>query len=192
MNQTILSPVCYSINHSKTNQMKQKAFKHMATVLFIGLFIIVSSSVKAQFKIGAHLGVPSGDVSDYYTTALGADVYYMFGTDPNGFLKLGVASGFMNYFGDEVDIEGYDTKFDNAQFIPVAGALRVQLLKILTVGPDIGYGFGISDGMDDGFYWKGVIGVNLFDFLEVDAYFHGITIDESSFGSVGLGVLFEF
>lgn len=180
-------PCVLFLYHSKTNQMKQKTFKHVATVLFIGLFIIVSSSVKAQFKIGAHLGVPSGDVSDYYTTALGADVYYMFGTDPNGFLKLGVASGFMNYFGDEVGNESY-----NAQFIPVAGSVRVQLLKILTVGPDIGYGFGISDGMDDGFYWKGVIGVNLFDFLEVDAYFHGITIDESSFGSVGLGVLFEF
>lgn len=192
MNQTILGPVCYSFINSKTSQMKQKALKHMATVLLIGLFILVSPSVKAQFKIGAHLGVPSGDVSDFYTTALGADFYYMFGTDPNGFLKLGLASGFMNYFGDDVGIEEYSTKVDNAQFIPVAGALRIQLLKILTVGPDIGYGFGISDGMEDGFYWKGVVGVNLFDFLEVDAYFHGITIEESSFGSVGLGVLFEF
>lgn len=172
--------------------MKQKISKYTKAVILISVFIIAGSSVKAQFKIGAHLGVPSGDISDYYTTALGADVYYMFGTDTNGFLKLGAASGFMNYFGDDVGGESYSGKVDNAQFIPVAGALRIQLFKIITVGPDIGYGFGISDGMEDGFYWKGVVGVNLFDFLEVDAYFHGITIEDSSFGSVGLGVLFEF
>ena len=174
--------------------MKLNLFKQLSTVCIIGLCLLLSTSLKAQFKIGAHLGAPVGDFSSFYSAALGADAYYMFGTDPNGFLKLGVASGFVNFFGKEVDLEPYesDVKVDDAQFVPVAGALRIQILKIITVGPDIGYAFGVSDGMEDGFYWKAVAGINLFDFLEVDAYFNGASIDESSIGSVGLGVLFEF
>jgi len=163
----------------------------MKKILFITAFALFTFSVQAQWKIGAHVGVPSNDASDFYATTLGVDVYKMFGTDHKGLIKLGVASGFVNHFGDEVKIDTYTSSVDDAQFIPLAGAARINFL-LFTVGPDIGYAFGISDGMDNGFYWKGIAGVKLLKILELNFYYSSVTIDEANFDSVGIGALLRF
>lgn len=163
----------------------------MKKILYLFVFVLFGFTSHAQFKIGAHVGVPSGDASDFYSTTLGFDAYKMFGTDRNGLLKLGIASGFVNHFGEEIEIENYSSSIDNAQFIPIAGAARINFL-LFTVGPDVGYAFGISDGMDNGFYWKGVVGVKLLKILEIDAYYHNVTVNEVNLGSVGIGALLRF
>lgn len=171
--------------------LQTKQNKIMKKILYLFIFVLIGFTSHAQFKIGAHVGAPSGDVSDFYSTTLGVDLYKMFGTDRNGLLKLGIASGFVNHFGDEVKIETFSTNIDNAQFIPIAGAARINFL-LFTVGPDIGYAFGISDGLDNGFYWKGVAGVKLLKILEIDLYYSSVTIDDTNFDSVGIGALLRF
>lgn len=154
--------------------------KKLVVVLVIAFFAL---NVNAQWKLGAHVGAPVGDYSELFSAAAGFDAYKMFGTDKNGLLKLGVGSGFVNYFVDGGD--------DNVQYIPVAGAARLNFL-LFTVGPDIGYSFGISDGMDNNFYWKAVVGVKVLKILEIDAYYHSVIIDEYDLSSVGIAALIRF
>lgn len=156
----------------------------MKKVFIVLLFALCTMAVQAQWKLGAHVGVPSGDFEKLYTTDVGFEAYKMFGTDRNGLLKLGVGSGYVSYFGDG-DIE-------NAQFIPLAGAARLNFL-LFTIGPDIGYAFGISDGLDNGFYWKAVAGVKVLKILEIDLFYQSTSlIGESSLGSAGIAALLRF
>jgi len=163
----------------------------MKKILYLFILVLIGFTSHAQLKIGAHVGAPAADASDFYSTTLGLDVYKMFGANRDGLLELGIASGFVNHFGKEIKIGNSSSSIDNAQFIPVAGAARVNLL-LFTVGPDVGYAFGISDGLDNGFYWKGVIGVKLLKILEIDAYYSSVSVDEANFGSIGVGALLRF
>lgn len=169
-----------------------------ATLFFIGI------SVNAQFKIGGFVGAPIGDASDFYKVTVGADVYYMFGSNADAFIKFGGASGFIDYIGDDRDHLDYfpnenlmkssisSGQYDDAQFIPLAVAARINILGTLTVGPDIGYAFGINDGNDGGFYAKAIVGIDLFNRLELNAFYHAIVLDGITLGTLGAGVLFVF
>ncbi len=170
----------------------------MKKFIIIAMLCAVSATANSQIKFGAQLGVPVGDVSDFYSFTLGADLYYMFGHNPDGFLKFGVTTGFVNYFGKTVDIAGTDVDFDNAQFIPVAGAVRITLFKFITFGPDFGYGFGVNKGIDGGFYWRLVGGIDFGNAVEVNVFYHSVAADgggdsegKSSFNSLGIGLLFQ-
>jgi len=159
-------------------------------LVFIMLLCFVFTA-KAQFKIGVNGGVPVGDYSDFYKFNVGVDAYYMF-RDPDKFFNLGAAAGFINYFGDEVDVLGTTVEYDNAQFIPVAAAARFTLFSLLTFGPDIGYGIGLNEGMDGGFYWRSVLGLDFGNRLEIDTFYQSISVDGTTLGSIGAGLLIEF
>lgn len=154
--------------------------KKVGIVLVFTLFVTV---VQAQWKLGAHVGAPTGDYSSFFSTEAGFEAYKMFGTDRNGLLKLGIGSGFNSYIGKN--------EIDNAQFIPVVAAARLNFL-LFTVGPDIGYGFGVSDGLEDGFYWKAVAGVKVLKILEINLYYNSYNLEESSLGSAGIAALLRF
>lgn len=160
------------------------------------LFVAGAYSANAQLKVGPQIGVPVGENSDFYSLVWGADAYYMFG-DPDAFLNFGAATGFFNFVGDDVDILGTTTEIDNAQFLPVAGAVRLVILSTLSAGADIGYGIGLNDGNDGGFYWRLNAGLDLGNTIELNAFYYGITADgadggNSTLGTVGLNLLFEF
>jgi hypothetical protein len=159
--------------------------------LLIIVFLVFGFAAQAQFKLGINAGVPVGDVSDFYSFSAGADAYYMFG-DPDKFFKVGATAGFINYFGKEADILGQTVKFDNTQFIPVGAAVRFTIFKFLTFGPDLGYGIGLDNEIDGGFYWRSVLGLDFANRLELNTFYHSVSVKESSFGSIGVGILLEF
>jgi len=163
----------------------------MKKLLFLLALVVCGNVANAQFKVGGNLGLPAGDISDYYKVSAGLDLYYMFGESKDAFLKFGATSGFL-YYAD--DVSGGD--FKDASFIPIAGAARITFLSTLTFGPDIGYAIGldelvINDGTDSGFYWRAVLGIDLGNTIELNAFYHSISAG-TVFSSVGGGILFIF
>jgi len=157
--------------------------------LVIAISLIFAAQVSfAQFKIGPAVGLPTGDAGDIYSLMAGADVLYLFGGNPDALLKFGAASGFYNYFGE--DIDGFSV--DDAQFIPIAGAARVIILDTIVAGADLGYGIGLGSESDGGFYWKLVAGIDLGNVMELTAFYHNLSQDGYSLAAIGAGLLFEF
>ncbi len=162
--------------------------------LIIVLTVLVFSAfyANAQLKVGVNGGLPIGAISDFYKFTFGVDGYYLFGNNPDAFLKFGGAAGYQLYFGDEVDILGTPVEFDNASFLTLAGVMRITLFKTLTFGPDLGYAIGLNEGNDGGFYVRSVLGIDIANRVELNGYYHLVTVDGGNFDSVGLGLLFEF
>ena len=153
------------------------------------IFVFITTAAQAQFKIGVNAGLPVGKAEDYYSFSAGLDAYYMFGNTPDALLKFGLGTGFLNYFGDEIDGE----EIDDTQFIPIAAAGRVYLLSALIFGADLGYGVGISDDNDGGAYGRVLVGLNLGNTIELNAFYHLVKVVKGSdFASAGLGLLIEF
>jgi len=162
----------------------------MKKLLFLLALFVCGNVANAQFKVGVNAGFPVGDAADYYNLSAGLDLYYMFGKSKDALLKFGVGSGFLNYFGDDIDGGG---SIDDAQFIPIAIAARITFLSTLTFGGDVGYGIGINDGNDGGVYGKAVLGLDLGNTIEVNAFYHLVKIVKGmDFATTGLGVLFVF
>jgi len=113
----------------------------------------------------------------------------MFGDSKDALLKFGVASGFLNYFGDEVD----GVSFDDAGYIPIAVAARITFLSTFTFGPDIGYAVSVSDGGDGGVYGRAVLGLDIGNTIELNAFYHLVKVKAGlDFGSGGIGALIVF
>jgi len=160
-----------------------------------GFFVIIALlllgfTAQAQFKIGPSVGIPIGDLSDAYSLSWGIDTYYMLG-DPNAFIKFGANASFLNFIGDEIDVLGQPVEFENLQFIPVSGVLRVTLFGFLTFGPDVGYAFSLGDEGEGTFYLKTVTGFDIANSVEINLFYQSIS-QESSLGTLGAGLLFEF
>ena len=151
-------------------------------LLFFGLIMISYSGFsQGGFKAGLNLGIPTGDVSDFYDLQFGADVAYMFGVAER--LDVGPLVGYSNFFPSDSDI------IDNAQFLPIAASGRYGITPQFFLGADLGYGIGIDDGNDGGFYYRPQLGYD-FGLVGVVASYSGISMDGGSFGSVNLGVEF--
>lgn len=156
------------------------------SILLIGL-VTLAFTVRGQVKVGAHLGLPGGSVSDAYSVAFGVDTYLMMGK-PDAVFKFGLNASFLTYRGDELDVPNQSLKIDNEYFLPLALAPRLNL-DLLTLGLDVGYAVPISD--DGGFYFKGALGFDITRRIELDIYYQSITVIGTIYRSYGLGLLFE-
>lgn len=152
-------------------------------LIICGLLVLSVTSAYSQggFKAGLNLGIPVGDVSDFYNLQFGADVAYMFGV-ANTF-AVGPMVGYSNFFPEDSD------NSDNAQFVPIAAAGRLNLGSAFFLGADLGYGIGIEEGMDGGFYYRPQVGYD-FGLIGLIASYSGISVDGGSWSSVNLGVEF--
>jgi len=157
-------------------------------VLIVAIAFCGLTAVNAQtWKAGVSFGLPAADAADISDFAIGADLYYYF-TDIDDFINIGATAGFRNFFGKEVS-EGFSV--DDAQFLPVAAAGRLKFFDVFSAGVDIGYAFGLTDGLDGGFYFKPVVGWDILDFIEINLGYESIS-DAATWGNFNLGVLFEF
>ncbi len=162
----------------------------MKKLLFLLAIIVCGTAANAQFKVGVNAGIPVGESADYFNFNAGLDVYYMFGKSKDALFKFGIASGFSNYFGEEMD---GGVSVDDTQFIPIAVAARITFLSTLTFGPDIGYGIGINDGNDGGVYGRAVFGLDLGNTIELNAFYSLVKVEKGlDFATTGLGVLVVF
>ena len=167
----------------------------MKRILLSAAVLLIGLSAQAQLKVGVNGGLPVGDFSDFYKANFGADVYYYFVGADDEFFNLGLASGYSFFAGDDLEILGFTVDVENAQFVPIAAAGRINLLEFLTAGADVGYGLGINDGNDGGFYYRATAGLD-FGPVEISAFYLGYRFEESgetaTLGSLGIGLLYDF
>ena len=140
-----------------------------------------SISFGQGFKAGLNVGIPTGDVSDGYNLQVGADVAYMFEVADQ--LTVGPMLGYMNFFPEDSDF------IDNLQFLPIAASGRYGLTEAFFLGADLGYGVGITDGVDGGFYYRPQVGYD-FGLIGLIASYSGVSLDGGSASSINLGVEF--
>lgn len=154
----------------------------MKKVIFILLLSVISfSTANAQvgLRLGANVGLPVGDASDFYGFQAGADLAYMVTAIP--VLDVGPMVGYSRFFGSDDN--------GDVHFLPLAASGRVSLATF-TVGLDLGYALGLSDGLDGGVYYRPQVGFN-FLMLGLIASYQGISVDGGTFSSVNLGVEFQ-
>ena len=154
-------------------------------ILCLAAFLLAGNLMaQGTFKIGAMAGIPLSDASDVSNFVLGADVYYMIGKR-SALVRLGPTVGIRNFFGKEVS-PGIEV--DDAQFLPISLAGRINILGILNGGVDVGYAVGISDFLDGGFYIKPVIALGLLQILELNFGYEVIS-DNATWSNANIGVL---
>lgn len=140
-----------------------------------------------QITIGAHVGIPTGDASDFTTLNVGFDASFYFLKDISEGLDIGASAGYTTFLGDED--EGFD---DNISYIPLAASARLGLGESFFVSADLGYALSTdSDIADGGVYYQPKFGYR-FGTLELAAFYKGISEDVASIGSFGVGLGYRF
>lgn len=168
----------------------------LSVILF---FTIFNLSLHAQvdrtnFRAGLNAGMTVGDFSDAYGLNLGLDITQHWGVSRE--IDLGLVTGFVNAFGEKetVDLGGatIETEFDNVQFIPIAGSIRIYPTSGFKIGGDVGYGIGVNKGNNGGLLYRPMIGVDMNGgSSELNISYFAVN-DDVTFSSVLVGFLFLF
>lgn len=172
----------------------------------LALFGVVNAQQEqGEFKIGAHVGLPVGDISKTHSVNLGVDVAYLYPIAEN--FKLGVTSGYSHYFGKNVDYVLIKKKHSDFGVIPVAASGQFSVTDKFFIGADLGYGF-ITNKKDEfniplinrvkvsrfkengGFYYQPKIGFQGSKY-EVFVSYKGMT-NTPNIGTFNLGTVFKF
>ncbi len=139
------------------------------------------------FKIGVNAQLPTGDVAEFTPFGLGLDVAYLFEVSEN--FDAGVATGFSNIFVKS----DFNDFLDPFQYLPIAAAAtgRFNATEDFSLGADLGYAVGISEGFDGGFYYKPLVGYMISDAAQLNLSYVGISIEDLTFSTLNFGVLFS-
>ena len=139
-------------------------------------------------QLGGHLGIPTGDTEDATSLNLGLDASYLWWVSDSFY--AGLSTGYTTWLlKDEFD-------GDNLSFIPVAATGNVILGENWLLGADVGYGIGLNDGNDGGFYYQPKLGYSFNQNTNLFLGYKSITLDANedgddfNSGAIGLGVRF--
>lgn len=141
-----------------------------------------ANAQSGAFKLGAHVGLPTGDIKDYSSVNLGADLAYTWSVAEG--LDAGITTGYTAYLLKK-DIPG-----DTASFIPVAATAQFTLTNNWFIGADLGYAIGVSSDNDGGFLYQPKFGYQM-EKAGLYVSYKGISVDGGTFSSVNLGVNFK-
>ncbi|MFS4456862.1 hypothetical protein [Maribacter sp. 2304DJ31-5] len=126
-------------------------------------FLVQAQVDRTNFRAGVNAGLVIGDFSEAYSLSLGLDIYQHWGVSRE--LDVGLTTGFSNAFGEKQSVSAggvvVETEFDNVQFIPVGGSIRVYPTSGFKFGGDVGYAVGINKGNQGSLYYRPSIGVDL-------------------------------
>ena len=164
----------------------------MKKVLIIAVMMLGVVGLQAQegFRAGINVALPVGDASDVSSFSLGLDVNYLWEVAES--FDAGLAAGFTNAFGKEIDTGVGSVSIDDVQFLPIAAAGRFHATDQIRLGADLGYAIGISDGNDGGFYYRPMVGYGLSEKMELNLSYTGISLDGATWSTIALGLLFSF
>lgn len=162
--------------------------------LFIAAVAVLAFSLanaqEGGFKGGIHLGIPLGDIKDFYSFNGGLDLAYMWPVSDE--FKVGVATGYDYYAGKTVNTGFGDVKYDAASFIPVAGTAQYSFTESIYGGLDLGYAIGVApSGIDSGVLYQPKVGYQTAKY-EIYLGYKGISVSGGAFSSVGLGFNYKF
>jgi len=154
-------------------------------ILLFVIAIFGFANVNAQgFKLGANVGIPTGYASDFSSFSIGADVNFLWQVSDT--FDAGLAAGFSHSFVKEK----WDSFIDDVQFLPIAAAGRYNPSENFKIGADLGYGIGINDGNDGGFYYRPMVGYDISETIELNLSYSGVTSDGDTWSIIALGVMF--
>ena len=161
----------------------------MKKLLMIGAIALMGTFAQAQtgFKLGAHVGLPTGDAGDWYSLNVGVDASYMFPVAET--FNLGVTSGYTAFLGK--DIAGY--KVTTLNLVPLAGTAEYKFTPEFSILADLGYGFLFADGESDGgFYYQPKVAYTLQEKHELSLGYQGVSMDGFTYSSINLGYAYKF
>ncbi len=172
----------------------------MRGIYLIIVFVFLGFSAQSQnvdrtnFRAGLNGGIVTGDFSEAYSLVLGVDLYQHWGISKT--IDLGVTTGFSNAFGEKQEVSAgavlIETEFDNLQFIPVAGSVRIYPTTGFKLGGDVGYAIGINEGNEGGFYYRPSLGIDINSgTTELNVSYLAVNGDVT-YSSVLFGLLFLF
>lgn len=153
-----------------------------------------TSSSNAGIKVGVFATLPTGDddAVDTYSFGIGLDVKYLFAVADD--FSVGFATGYTNYFSKNQDVDTglfvIEIDVPNAQFIPLAASAQYMIADKFSAGLDIGYALGVSEGNDGGFYYRPGVSYGVSDSVEIGLSYSGISVNDATFSTINLGVLF--
>lgn len=155
--------------------------------LAIVLSFIGISAFSQGFRAGLNVGLPSGDAEELHSFSLGLDINFFW--QVTNTLDVGVATGYSNFFGEEVDFGSFGTvDVEDAGFIPLAGAARLYLSYKFIVGADLGYAIAITpDDSEGGYYYRPMLGYDISDSTQITVSYSGIEADDGSFAAILAG-----
>jgi hypothetical protein len=140
-----------------------------------------ANAQSGAFKLGAHVGLPTGDIKDASSVNLGADLAYTWSVAEG--LDAGIATGYTAYLAKGSG--------DAAGFIPVAATAQFTLTNNWFIGVDLGYGIGVNpSGIDGGFLYQPKFGYQM-EKAGVYVSYKGISVTGGTYSSVNLGVNFK-
>ena len=163
----------------------------MKKLFLVGaLALFGAMNAQSGFKLGANLGLPVGDASDYSSFTAGIDASYLWPVAAD--FNLGVATGAQMWFGKTVDYPGYGSvKVDNSLTIPIAASGQYRFTPEFSLAVDLGYAFATEDGAEGGFYYAPKAAYH-FGPSEVNLSYRGISQNGGTVGSVNLGYAYSF
>lgn len=159
-------------------------------LLIAAMAVFGLSNAQEGFKVGAHVGLPTGDAGDVFSFNVGVDAAYLWNMG-DGF-DLGVATGYSHFFGKTVSGSAYGVSYSNDVddwgYIPVAVSGKYKLSgSQFYLGADLGY--GIATKGDGGFYYSPRVGYNLSS-GELYLTYKGVS-NNGSINAIGLGYNFQ-
>ncbi|RXK85731.1 hypothetical protein [Filimonas effusa] len=143
------------------------------------------TSRNSWLKIGANAGAPIGNLSDFSSFVLGADLKGQIMTTNH--IGAGITTGYNHFFGKE-GVSDFGT-------IPLGAFVRYYpSAKGFFIGSDLGYSFitGVSDAKG-GFYIRPEVGYHNYDW-NIFGFYNGILRSDNNGGNlqhVGIGATYN-
>lgn len=164
----------------------------MKTNIVTIVFILLGMGLFAQkgMKLGIHGGLPLEEFSEELSLVAGLDLGYRWGVSE--VVDLGIMTGFVNGFPEKYDRELFSADLPHIQFMPLAGSIRFWTSNSFSIGADVGQAIGLNDGNDGGLYYRPTLGYLMGAQTEVNFSYTGIELDDRTWSTLTLGVLYTF
>ncbi len=166
--------------------------KKVCLVAIVAMFSLTSMNAQGGISAGIHLGIPTGDISDFSSFNYGLDVTYL--TEISDNFHAGVTSGYTNFTGKNVTFSGDDINFTvntgDFGFIPIAGTARFSFSDKFFGAADLGYAISTNGGTG-GFYYQPKVGFQA-SVIDIFAFYKGISSDGATIASFGVGAAYKF
>lgn len=165
--------------------------KKLILVGAIALCGVVNAQSGAGFKLGAHVGLPTGDANNAYSFQLGVDAAYMWPMTAE--FNLGIATGYSAWIGKTITYPVIGSvKVDTLGMVPIAVAGEYKFTPQFSLGVDLGYGILFGGGTSDGgFYYQPKVAYH-FGPSEVNLGYVGVAKNGVTFSAINLGYAYSF
>ncbi len=157
------------------------------------VFTLVGVATYAQhgFQIGVQAGLPFNDFNDQASLFVGGEVGHMWALGE--VIDLGITAGYIHGFAETFHDEQITVDLPDIQFAPVAVSIRIWPSRSFSVGTELGMGFGLTDGLDGGLYYRPTLGYMFGTQTEVNLSYTGIQLDDDvSWTTLNFGIKYTF